>query len=114
VRLNEYQLNSEKYAAYEKYSIKESEIIPFLALGITGEAGEIANKIKKHIRGDYNILNQDSKAKEIALELGDVLWYVSELANCLGFTLDDIAKLNLEKLYLREQNNTIQGDGDIR
>lgn len=82
----------------------------YYALGITGEAGEVADKIKK--------LHRDGPAKvqpfDIALELGDVLWYLTRLANLKGFTLDQIMNLNVAKLEDRQRRGTQKGSGDNR
>ena len=86
--------------------------INYLTLGVTNEAGEVAGKIKKVLRGDY-IMSPDVKYN-IAQELGDVLWYVSQLAQELGFDLDTIAAMNIAKLESRQIRNVLKGDGDKR
>ena len=78
-------------------------------LGLVGETGEIAEKIKKHIR-DGNPLDTADMAKE----LGDVLFYLAGLAYHLGISLSDIANGNLEKLYDRQKRGVLQGSGDNR
>jgi NTP pyrophosphatase (non-canonical NTP hydrolase) len=85
----------------------------YSVLGLCGESGEVADKLKKIYR-DKNGVISDNDTKEIAYELGDVLWYLSNIATDLGLTLDDIAKLNLTKLYKRRENNTLHGEGDNR
>ena len=82
-------------------------------LGLVGEAGEVAEKVKKVIRDKNGIFDEDSK-KSIKKELGDVLWYLSNLCNEFGFSLDDVALQNLEKLKLRSASGTISGSGDDR
>jgi len=69
------------------------------SLGLTGEAGEFADMMKKH-HGHGHDLDRVKAAKE----LGDVLWYVAVLADSLGFNLDTIAQLNVEKLKARYKN----------
>lgn len=83
------------------------------ALGLTGEAGELADKIKKVYRDDSGVLNQE-KREAIAKELGDVLWYVTRLGATLGFSLEEIAVRNMTKLADRAKRGKIGGSGDDR
>ena len=82
-------------------------------LGLVGEAGEVAEKVKKVIRDKNGIFDEESK-KSIKKELGDVLWYLSNLCNEFGFSLDDVALQNIEKLRLRSARGKISGSGDDR
>ena len=82
-------------------------------LGLVGEAGEVAEKVKKVIRDKKGIFDEESK-NGIKKELGDVLWYLSNLCNEFDFTLEDVALQNLEKLRLRSLNGKISGSGDDR
>ena len=82
-------------------------------LGLAGEAGEVANKIKKISRDDKDIIT-DARLAEISDELGDVLWYISQLATELGLVLEDIAIGNLKKLKSRKDRTILQGSGDQR
>jgi len=107
---DEYQVEANKTAEYPHYNIHD--ILGYLGLGISGEAGEVANKLKKVLRGDYTIT--DEVAINIAYELGDCLWYISELAKELNFSLSSIAQMNLNKLAERKKNNVIKGTGDNR
>lgn len=106
--LDDYQAQAEKTAIYdEKYKI----VYP--ALGLTNESGEVAGKIKKVLRdnaGDFS----DEKKKDTAYEIGDVLWYAAALAHDLGYTLGDIAQMNLDKLASRAKRGTLHGSGDNR
>jgi len=91
---------------------REQAII-YPTLGLTGEAGEVANKVKKIIRDGSN-KNDDSLVSEIKSEIGDCLWYIAVLASDFNIKLSDIASSNLEKLANRKKNNTIHGSGDTR
>ena len=82
-------------------------------LGLVGEAGEVAEKVKKVIRDKKGIFDEESK-KGIKKELGDVLWYLSNLCNEFDFTLEEVALQNLEKLKLRAAKGKISGSGDDR
>ena len=87
--------------------------ILYPVLGLAGETGEVVDKVKKVIRdhgGEYT----PERRREIAMELGDVLWYAAVLAKDLGYGLEDIARMNVEKIYMRKKNGTIHGDGDNR
>ena len=87
----------------------------YLGLKLAGEAGETAEKLGKLVRdknGLMDIAYEDRRA--IALELGDVLWYLSVLADELGFTFEDVANMNLEKLRDRKARGVLQGSGDNR
>jgi len=100
---------------YQKRAIKTA-IYPtdyrmvYPALGLAGESGEVCEKVKKYLRGD----DSPNLRKDIEKELGDVLWYVANLASDLGLHLDNIATKNLDKLRDRERRDVLQGDGDER
>ena len=106
--LNEYQQHALETAIYP-----ENRKIIYPTLGLTGEAGEVADKVKKVIR-DNNLQFTDERKREIAKELGDVMWYCATLAHDLGYRLDEIARMNVEKLRSRLERNRIQGSGDNR
>ncbi len=82
-------------------------------LGLVGESGEVAEKFKKVIRDKNGILTEEDKI-EIAKELGDVLWYISALSWYMGIPLEDVAKINREKLSKRKAENKLHGAGDNR
>lgn len=82
-------------------------------LGVTGEAGEIAEKFKKIIRDKNGVISDEDK-NELTKEIGDVLWYLSVLANQLGLSFEDVATKNLEKLKSRKNRGVISGSGDNR
>ena len=109
MHLNDYQQESRTTARYP--DLGSNLIYP--TLGLAGEAGEVADKVKKLIR-DRNSLVDDSFKQDIALELGDVLWYVAQLSTELGLTLEDVGQMNLEKLNSRSKRGTLHGEGDHR
>ena len=81
--------------------------VTYPTLGLCGEAGEVAEKVKKNIRDDKSL-------DGVGLELGDVLWYISALADDLGVTLEEVAQANVDKLTSRKERNMIGGSGDNR
>jgi len=105
----EYQNKSRETAIYP--SLGSNFIYP--TLGLVGESGEVAEKIKKILRDKEGVIDEDSR-KEIAKELGDVLWYLAQLSSELNLSLDDIAKMNIEKISSRKERNVLSGDGDNR
>jgi len=106
---DDYQKISRTTAIYP--NVGQNFIYP--TLGLTGEAGEVAEKIKKVIR-DNNGVMDDAARQSINKELGDVLWYVAQLATELNLTLDAIAASNIEKINSRKQRDAIHGNGDTR
>jgi NTP pyrophosphatase (non-canonical NTP hydrolase) len=111
--MNYYQEQARKTALYPNAG--NDFIYP--ALGLVGEAGEIANKLKKVIRDEKAMTvddMQESTRHEVAKELGDVLWYVAQLSSELGYQLEDLAQGNLDKLANRAERGTLQGSGDNR
>jgi NTP pyrophosphatase (non-canonical NTP hydrolase) len=82
-------------------------------LGLVGEAGEVAEKYKKIIRDKEGVVSEVDK-QELTKEIGDVLWYVSALAQYLGVSLEDVARANLDKLHSRKLRGTQRGSGDNR
>ena len=109
MELNDYQRESRKTALYPE--VGSNAIYP--TLGLVGEAGEVADKVKKILRDKKGFFDKESK-DEIKFELGDVLWYVSQLSSELGYELEDVANANLKKLKSRKNRGKIQGSGDNR
>ena len=104
--LNNYQMQARKFAIYP-----ERMKIMYPALGLAGEAGEVADKVKKVFRDDRD----DAEYRhQIAKEIGDVLWYCAALADDLGYSLQQIAEMNVYKLKARMAMGTLHGDGDNR
>ncbi len=85
----------------------------YTAIGLAGEAGEVADKIKKYIR-DFKGMTDEDQRSGIAKELGDVLWYVAACATEWDLDLDMIAHGNLDKLANRQRQGTLRGEGDDR
>ena len=108
MKINEYQ---EKALATAIYGVGSQIIYP--TLGLTGEAGEVAEKVKKALR-DKNGEFSDEYKLEILKEVGDVLWYCNALCRDLGYTLEECMELNIQKLESRKQRNIISGNGDNR
>ena len=106
--LNHYQVLANETAIYP-----ENQRIIYPALGLNGEAGEVADKVKKVLRDNDGNFTDEKKA-EIAKELGDVLWYVSTCARDIGYTLEQIANMNIEKLRSRQLRGQLNGSGDNR
>jgi len=82
-------------------------------LGLTGEAGEVAEKVKKVLRDNNGIMTPD-KIREISKELGDVLWYIAAMCTELGLDMEGVAFENLQKLASRKQRDALNGSGDNR
>lgn len=104
--ISDYQREALKTAVYPK-----NARVTYPALGLAGEAGEVADKVKKIIR-DKN--DTDEMKQNIAAEIGDVLWYCAVLAYDLGYDLAQIADSNLQKLADRQQRGVLHGSGDTR
>ncbi len=109
MNLNDYQYKARKTALYP--NVGNNLIYP--TLGLTGEAGEVADKVKKVLRDHKGVFDESTKVS-IMLELGDVLWYVSQLSSELGFELEEVANENLKKLSSRVDRDKISGEGDFR
>jgi NTP pyrophosphatase (non-canonical NTP hydrolase) len=104
-----YQTRSRKTAGYP--AIGHPVIYP--TLGLVNEAGEVAGKIKKIFRDKGGEINDETR-EALKAELGDVLWYIAQVATELGLSLDEIAEHNIAKLYDRLERGRIRGEGDDR
>ena len=104
-----YQIEARKTAVYPN---KDKNFI-YPTLGLVGESGEVAEKVKKILRDKNNSFDYESKIA-IKKELGDVLWYLSNLCHELDFSLNEVAEENLEKLNNRLSRGKISGSGDSR
>lgn len=117
MNFNEYQVAATKTASYPQVGFN----LMYPALGLAGEAGEVAEKIKKISRNnnvlvpsrldvDVNLALKESIIKE----LGDVLWYVAAISSELGVSLYDVANKNIEKLLDRQARGVLKSEGDNR
>ncbi len=106
--VTDYQITSSETAVYP-----DKNSIIYCALGLCGETGEVAEKIKKVLR-DHNGQFHAGTIAAIKLELGDVLWYLTQLATELGLSLDAIAKANIQKTQDRQKRGQLGGSGDNR
>jgi NTP pyrophosphatase (non-canonical NTP hydrolase) len=109
MEMNDYQRLSRETAIYPTLG----HPIVYPALGLAGEAGEVAEKVKKAMRDDGLVILPERK-ELIKKELGDVLWYVAQVATEAGLTLEEIAWGNYTKLKDRQERGVIQGNGDNR
>jgi NTP pyrophosphatase (non-canonical NTP hydrolase) len=101
--LNDYQMKAVSFAVYPA-----THKVLYPTLGLCGEAGEVAEKVKKQVRdGVFN-------RHEVAKELGDVLWYLANVSNDIGYSLKEIANMNVDKLKGRKERDVIKGSGDNR
>lgn len=110
---NDYQEATEQTAIYPSGKCADRRLpevgVLYTALGLAGESGEVAEKVKKYIReGDEQYLD------DLEDELGDVLWYLARLADELDLDLDDVAERNLDKLLDRQERDALEGEGDDR
>lgn len=106
---HDYQLQSRETAVYPDAG--RNFVYP--TLGLAGEAGEVAEKVKKVIRDKGGRIDEETRAL-LAKEIGDVLWYCAQLATELGLRLGDVATQNLAKLRSRKERGTLAGSGDNR
>jgi len=106
---NDYQTKSRKTAGYP--AIGHPVIYP--TLGLVNEAGEVAGNIKKVFRDKGGEISAETR-DALKAELGDVLWYIAQIATELDLSLDEIAEYNIAKLYDRLERGKIRGDGDNR
>src|SRR4051795_1390596 len=104
MRLSDYQARSRATAVYPQ----AGDNLLYPTLGLCGEAGEVAEKIKKMIRDDDGVLSRERR-EALAKELGDVLWYLAQIATEADLDLGDIAADNLEKLLSRQRRQVLQG-----
>lgn len=104
--LDDYQKFARRIAIYPNRGNIEGLV--YTTLGLTGEAGEVSNQVKKILRDDNRICTASRRSK-IVDELGDVLWYVAMCADELGIDLSEVAGINILKLSERRDTNTLHG-----
>ena len=109
MQLSEYQEKSKVTALYPNAG--NNFIYP--SLGLASETGELINKIKKVYRDNASVFTDETR-DAVAGEMGDVLWYLAQIANELGLSMDDVAQANLEKLLSRKERGVLSGSGDKR
>lgn len=108
-----------KYGSYQEQSrktysdIEVNDPIVYPTLGLVNEAGEFAGKIKKIFRDKGGTISDDDR-EALKGELGDVLWYLTQICTNLGLSLEEVAEANLDKLFSRLERGKIQGEGDHR
>jgi len=108
MNLNQFQTEAKVFN-----KVMANDRVQHTVLGLNQEAGEVAGKFKKALRDDDNFITT-SRRRDIGYELGDVLWYVADLAGEIGYTLEEIATMNLNKLKDRERRGVLGGSGDGR
>lgn len=109
--LDEYQEMTGATAIYPRDT--EAAALSYVTLGLVGEAGELANKVKKILRDNDGVVTHEIR-NDLAAEAGDLAWYLAQFATEIGYDLSEIAYNNLEKLAARAARGTLQGSGDAR
>lgn len=118
VTLNDYQDMVENFAIYPDAGSGSPLAVMYTGFGLNGEAGEVADHIKKAIRDDGYAKDDNNLTDErfelVVKEIGDVLWYAANLARELDITLGQVAMINIDKLHHRKMGAVIRGSGDER
>ena len=115
MRFDEYQEKTKKYDLFDDSGVDNLADPAFSekVLGLVGEAGETADKVKKIIRDKNGVILDEDRGLVIK-ELGDTLWYIAAIARYLGVPLSEVAAGNIDKLESRYQRNKLHGEGDER
>ena len=112
-------MDMDLFSTYQRESRKTWNVIPmdhsivYPTLGLVNEAGEVAGKIKKIFRDKGGVIGDDDR-EALKGELGDVLWYLTQICTELGLSLEEVAAANIEKLFSRLERGQIRGEGDER
>jgi NTP pyrophosphatase (non-canonical NTP hydrolase) len=93
--------------------VRTDHPIVYPTLGLVNEAGELAGKVKKIFRDKEGVISDEDKTA-LKYELGDVLWYMAQIATELGLSMNEVAEANIEKLFDRLERGKIKGEGDYR
>lgn len=113
VSFEDYQSKIAEFAVYPEVGTGSIISVLYAALGAANEAGEVAGKAKKAMRDD-NMTITPERREALLDEAGDVLWYITRLADELGDTMEAVAQRNVDKLLDRNARGVIQGSGDKR
>jgi NTP pyrophosphatase (non-canonical NTP hydrolase) len=113
MKFKEYHEHTRDTAMYSGVGTGNWVALAYTALGLAGEAGEVANQVKKINRDDDEVLTDSRRAKLLS-ELGDVFWYLSRLMHEAGINPASVMGYNLQKLRRRQMNDTLHGDGEER
>ena len=111
--MNKLTFNNYKEQAITTKIYPAGLAIPYVTLGLMGEAGEVAEKVKKVLRDKNGIFDEETKLL-LGKEIGDVLWYLAALTDELGMDFGQIAQNNIDKLQSRKDRGVLGGSGDIR
>ena len=109
MNFTDYQASARSTAIYPN----QGNNFVYPALGLAGETGEVCEKLKKAIRDDDGKITKE-KHEDLKKELGDILWYVAALCSELGISMDEVAQLNVDKLFSRKERGQLRGSGDDR
>jgi len=110
-------MKMQQFETYQKESRKTWNVIEmnhpivYPTMGLTNEVGELAGKIKKIFRDKNGIISEEDR-QALKGELGDVMWYFTQICTELNLSLEEVAQANIDKLASRLERNKIQGDGD--
>lgn len=110
--LNTYQMKARETAVYKGKDKHEGLL--YTGFAVAAEAGEVAGKLARMMRGDFDEQDAHQWRYDLSMELGDVLWALSQCAHELGYNLEDIGNDNLRKLKERKLRGTLKGEGDNR
>lgn len=94
-------------------AVRANATLIYHTIGLAGETGEFADKVKKMIRDSHGVID-DATKQSMVKELGDILWYMSAVCDALGMSMDDVARVNLAKTDSRVTRGVINGTGDDR